>query len=760
MLRAPALPLLPGFNFDRNLGRNKFHRSQYFDKIHDGVYYLSEKKSDFGRYPSIYTRGEVQEIPPWIAYDGQRLMFDAYYQETVQERWKSPFQIRRVTISFFLEDGTMKISEPIVDNSGLEQGVLLRRQRIPMPDPVKYRFYDIIDLNIGKEPEIFGRVYKIVDCDKFTRHFLNRMGIPVPDPIKIPKDPYMEARKIPNFPKKPRTYKIDNLGNFLKYDRQVLRFYGYWDDTDNLHGIVHDLEIHYYLADDTIEIKENFPPNSGRDSGFILVKRMKIPKFYSGLDPIGAGDPFTILNVMGDDTNQSYTMIDALNTGLTKKEYYKDNELSIGAIMNVFGRTVVITDMDTFTKEYYRTKYGLNDFIPLERPQKKDEICLPVEKYIPPYNGFGSYDDSLGNCLTMIPKAPKTDFVKFLHYDKQGFNSRVLRFRAQMISKIPENLDRHFIIRVYLIDDSISIFELTKRNSGFRRCLFLKKMPVMLPKQNIFSSTKPEYFKPENFYIGARLNINEFHFSIISADDYALRYMELNCEKFPKANIKLIMGKLKEALTPVYKEFVQNYSPSSLAEHKIPTLEYEKFRNALCTYLGDQITEHEIITVARHYSSHEKKIFHTREYVRQLVHTELNRDIWNEADRLKEDLLHWDRQKIGYLPRNTIYAVVRACRIPLDIELINSMLDNLRKDEEGKIDYKDLLDFINVKIDPLPPAIPINVKTALWWASEKEPDCGSGIDWHCFIKDLDIKTNDETLDIKVEQNNENYVESS
>lgn len=64
-----------------------------------------------------------------------------------------------------------------------------------MPDPVRYRYYDIIDLNIGKEVEIFGRVYKIVDCDKFTRTFLNRMGIPVPDPINVPKDPNSELRK-------------------------------------------------------------------------------------------------------------------------------------------------------------------------------------------------------------------------------------------------------------------------------------------------------------------------------------------------------------------------------------------------------------------------------------------------------------------------------------------------------------------------------------------------------------------------------------
>lgn len=63
-------------------------------------------------------------------------------------------------------------------------------------------------------------------------------------------------------------------------------------------------------------------------------------------------------------------------------------------------------------------KYGLDDFTPLIRPRRDDELCQKMEKYIPPYNGFGSYDDSLGNCFAMIPKAPKTDFIKFLYHDK------------------------------------------------------------------------------------------------------------------------------------------------------------------------------------------------------------------------------------------------------------------------------------------------------------------------------------------------------
>lgn len=53
----------------------------------------------------------------------------------------------------------------------------------------------------------------------------------------------------------------------------------------------------------------------------------------------------------------------------------------------------------------------------------------------------------------------------------------------------------------------------------------------MLPNQEIFVSKKPDYYKSEDFYIGARLNLNNFIFEMISADIYALRYMELHCDK-------------------------------------------------------------------------------------------------------------------------------------------------------------------------------------------------------------------------------------
>lgn len=48
-----------------------------------------------------------------------------------------------------------------------------------------------------------------------------------------------------------------------------------------------------------------------------------------------------------------------------------------------------------------------------------------------------------------------------------GFDSHVLRFAARLIDDNPVNGRRYFIIKYFLCDDTIGIFELGERNSGF-----------------------------------------------------------------------------------------------------------------------------------------------------------------------------------------------------------------------------------------------------------------------------------------------------
>ena len=52
---------------------------------------------------------------------------------------------------------------------------------------------------------------------------------------------------------------MDTLKQFLDHDRHVLRFYCYWDDRDEMFGDVRHMTLHYYLADDTIEVLRRLP---------------------------------------------------------------------------------------------------------------------------------------------------------------------------------------------------------------------------------------------------------------------------------------------------------------------------------------------------------------------------------------------------------------------------------------------------------------------------------------------------------------------
>jgi hypothetical protein len=54
------------------------------------------------------------------------------------------------------------------------------------------------------------------------------------------------------------------------------------------------------------------------------------------------------------------TVVVAFQTGAKHHEFYKDSDLMIGTVLNIYNRRFVIYDCDEFTKEYYRVKYGIS----------------------------------------------------------------------------------------------------------------------------------------------------------------------------------------------------------------------------------------------------------------------------------------------------------------------------------------------------------------------------------------------------------------
>lgn len=76
-------------------------------------------------------------------------------------------------------------------------------------------------------------------------------------------------------------HSFDTLKRFLQYDGKVLRFFCLWDDSSSLFGDRREFVLHYFLSDDTIEIRELLPLNSGRDAMSSFLRRSKLPKVSS-----------------------------------------------------------------------------------------------------------------------------------------------------------------------------------------------------------------------------------------------------------------------------------------------------------------------------------------------------------------------------------------------------------------------------------------------------------------------------------------------
>jgi hypothetical protein len=131
------------------------------------------------------------------------------------------------------------------------------------------------DFTVGLDIGICGRAIRVYDCDDYTREFFNNCGTPQALAQVCPEDNFANSLK-PVAPKKDPElleYLEKKLGGgrvpsqkqFLDFDRKVLRFFTRSDDLQFVW--------HYFLADDTVEIREVHFPNDGRDSFSVYLRR-------------------------------------------------------------------------------------------------------------------------------------------------------------------------------------------------------------------------------------------------------------------------------------------------------------------------------------------------------------------------------------------------------------------------------------------------------------------------------------------------------
>ncbi|KAM7435985.1 EF-hand domain-containing member C2 [Porites harrisoni] len=695
-----ALPFLPGQVFDRKIGKTKFHKSHQFDYRNDVSVYVGEDKSGIGGDPlpgqklkprhSAYPKGIGGEAPAWVAFDRQVLCFDAYFQEAVHEKREEQYRIRRCKIYFYLEDDSIQVIEPKVENSGIPQGTLIRRHRIPLPPPNDEQFYTVENFNVGQEITLYSRTFKITGCDDFTHNFLRKLGVRINNPEGIPSDPYTGHRKKLVESMQPlRPYeKEDTLKQFLQFDRNVLRFYCLWDDSDSMFGDAREMELHYFLADDTVEICERIPNNSGRDAVPMFLRRARLPKEPAALRQPGEITGRTVLNVFGPMGHGGRWILDSLKTGAVHTDYYHDSDLTIGSVINIWGRKLLICDCDEFTKEYYKSKYGIDNFDSINF--KADPEPFPPRE-MPPYNGFGSEEDSLASCLSLRPKPPRRDFKKFMEKDRHGLESNVLRFVARLDTTRPIDMDRRFIISYFLSDDTILVFEPPQRNSGILGGKFLERGRIKKPDG-------VNYFVAPDLYIGANVEFHKYKFVLIDADEYAVMYMEKHSSEFPQANIQFILPKLKQILESKYEEVKSEFQRFDQSNSgKIPA---SRFREILQHHGEGLLTIHEQLTVSRHFGDSMEE----EDDLQMLIVTiqeQLRKANFEDFSNMMDSCRHEDVLGTGFLPIQELYNTCRRFNVPAKNDLLQALMEKVERNERNEANYEQFLKLLNWRDSPV-----------------------------------------------------------
>ncbi|XP_043227420.1 EF-hand domain-containing family member C2-like [Amphibalanus amphitrite] len=715
-----SLPFLPGYS---EIGKRMhslkpgYHLPHRFDFKEDQRFYIDQEIGSRDlprpgwtkRIPrhSFYPRTAGPGLPAWVAFDKQVLRFRGYYTDRVENSQLERGRIRAVKIHFYLEDDTIEVIESKWKNSQLPQGTLLHRHRVPLPEPDDCEFYTIEHLNVSRDLPLYGTIYHITSCDTFTRNFLSKLGVRVNPDSCIPSDPYMEQRNDHERSMRPlKPYKkVDTLGQFLHYDGKVLRFWGYWDDRPVPHGELRDLVLLYYLADDTVELKEIVGHNAGRYKAPSLVRRGKLPKQLKAQPRPGVECPRTVLNTFGDIYGKGmgrHFIFDNLNNNYHPSDFYHDSDLCIGAHVNVWGREVVLTDCDPFTREYYKLKYNkdLDEGRPYRPPKKPDP-----PRQVPPYLGFGSEEDTLTSVFNLIPQAPKKDFNKFMENDRNGLDGNVLRFSARMVTDSRIDASRQFILSFFLSDDTLSIYEVAIPNSGIAGGRFLERGPVKRDPQSYNDcAILPDCYVSEDLYVGAELVINKHRFRLVAADEYTLRYTDKRPGRYEKANPAQIIQKLRQHISrdgqrQMHKDFNEGYR---VREH---VCSYSEMVNILRKYAGAVLSEHELITLGRHFCADHN----TTEYASQEELVGYLQRVMKEhklgaecISRIEDGLMHHDPYRTGDVPGYQITNVLRQEQVPLPSDVVHEIIQCLPRTQAGTVNYCEFLKLLDWEKNPVP----------------------------------------------------------
>ncbi len=378
-----------------------------------GRYSLVSQKRDrvAKKLPLPYS--STESLPSFVTNTSHVAHFLAYFDEPATDVTET--RSRKVEIKFYLEDNSMEILEPRVENSGGTAGKFLKRHQIFKPverisSNTTKALYTIEDFYAGAQLNIYNRLYTVVDCDNATKAFMESKGFDFGYPMPLPKTIYDPKQRSSMSRPVTRTVTRSKRAGFFDYDRKVLRFYGVWDSRSMLFGDVIQVKLHYTLADDTIDIVAIPDRNSGRDPQTTLLRKSVIMK-KNGFDAGSLSGRRTTSSTGSRPTTSDRSL--SPNREPDRPYHWKD--LSIGETVSVAALDVLLTDADEFTREFYNSHN-----MPLGPP-----ITLPEPNYSKLSTSYSVNADD--DSTSLLPTVQRKDGLK-----AQLFQGMVLRYKAKI----------------------------------------------------------------------------------------------------------------------------------------------------------------------------------------------------------------------------------------------------------------------------------------------------------------------------------------
>jgi EF-hand domain-containing protein 1 len=376
-------------------------------------YSLCSRQRDRASNNRALPYSDVNKAPAFVTNKDQLCNFTAYFTENVPENLEESRRIRVVDITLYVTDNSIEIREPFQPNSGLVQGKFLRRHLVKKPDGTGH--YTVADFHAGAVLTMYNRDYTVIKCNSWTYRHLKSLGIEFGHDLSVPSTTDARTKRLNSSqtlsdsrPSSPEKFSMNSRPftalskSFYEHDKMVLRFYGYWEGKETPKPDRYRVRLHFYLTDNTIEIISEYGRNDGRDRVPKFLKKMRILK------------PSQRRGIM---TSSQEEMLDA-------SCFYQWSDISVGSTITVVGNDIMIYDADPFTRRYFEDNgmpLGNKLHVQFDAPAKKYDVDPP------PYNGFGSEEDSLQTCSgSLMPKPPKKDGLK-----AKLFAQQILRFRMK-----------------------------------------------------------------------------------------------------------------------------------------------------------------------------------------------------------------------------------------------------------------------------------------------------------------------------------------